>query len=52
MGYSGDPARGLANGFTVAGPVYGDQVPYLNRCFEHGWLQYAQLLISTHPSVG
>ena len=37
MGYSGDPARDLANGFTVAGPVYGDQMPYLNRCFEHGW---------------
>ena len=37
MGYSGDPARDLANGFTVAGPVYGDQTPYLNRCFEHGW---------------
>ena len=37
MGYSGDPARDLANGFTVAGPVYGDQWPYLHRCFEHGW---------------
>lgn len=22
-GYSGDPARDLANGFTLAGPVYG-----------------------------
>ncbi len=31
MGYSGDPARDLANGFTVAGPVYGDQKPYLSR---------------------
>jgi hypothetical protein len=37
MGYSGDPARDLANGFTVAGPVYGDQKPYLDRCFAHGW---------------
>jgi len=37
MGYSGDPARDLANGFTVAGPVYGDQMPYLNRCFQNGW---------------
>jgi hypothetical protein len=37
MGYSGDPARDLANGFTVAGPVYGNQMPYLQRCFEHGW---------------
>ena len=37
MGYSGDPARDLANGFTVAGPVYGDQQPYLERCFQNGW---------------
>jgi len=37
MGYSGDPARDLANGFTVAGPVYGDQKPYLARCFANGW---------------
>lgn len=37
MGYSGDPARDLANGFTVAGPVYGDQLPYLDRCAAHGW---------------
>jgi hypothetical protein len=37
MGYSGEPARDLANGFTMAGPVYGDQRPYLQRCFEHGW---------------
>lgn len=37
MGYSGDPARDLANGFTVAGPVYGNQMPYLERCFANGW---------------
>jgi hypothetical protein len=37
MGYSGDPARDLTNGFTVAGPVYGDQRPYLERCFSNGW---------------
>lgn len=37
LGYSGDPARDLANGFTVAGPVYGDQKPYLERCFANGW---------------
>ena len=37
MGYSGDPARDLANGFTVAGPVYGDQTPYLEKCFANGW---------------
>lgn len=36
-GYSGDPARDLAKGFTVAGPVYGDQTPYLKRCFENRW---------------
>ena len=36
-GYSGDPARDLANGFTVAGPVYGNQQPYLDRCFANGW---------------
>ncbi len=32
-GYSGDPARDLANGFTLAGPVYGDQELYLEHCF-------------------
>ncbi|MCU0749220.1 MAG: hypothetical protein MUF13_06710 [Akkermansiaceae bacterium] len=37
MGYSGDPARDLAAGFTVAGPVYGDQLPYLEKCSSHGW---------------
>ena len=36
-GYSGDPARDLANEFTVAGPVYGDQQPYLERCFANDW---------------
>ncbi|MHB8898270.1 MAG: hypothetical protein ACYC6Y_05945 [Thermoguttaceae bacterium] len=36
-GYSGDPARDLANGFTLAGPVYGDQQPYLERCFAANW---------------
>lgn len=37
MGYSGDPARDLTNGFTVAGPVYGNQLPYLERCAANGW---------------
>lgn len=37
MGYSGDPARDLTNGFTVAGPVYGNQLPYLERCFSNRW---------------
>jgi hypothetical protein len=37
MGYSGDPARDLAAGFTVAGPVYGDQLPYLEKCAAQGW---------------
>jgi hypothetical protein len=36
-GYSGDPARDLANGFTLAGPVYGKQQPYLERCFANDW---------------
>ncbi len=37
MGYSGKPARDLTNGFTVAGPVYGNQTPYLEQCFANGW---------------
>lgn len=37
MGYSGDPQRDLANGFTVAGPVYGDPSAYLRQCRERGW---------------
>lgn len=37
LGYSGDPSRDLTNGFTVAGPVYGNQMPYLQRCFSNGW---------------
>lgn len=37
LGYSGDPARDLTNGFTVAGPVYGNQLPYLLKCFSNGW---------------
>lgn len=37
MGYSGNPARDLTNGFTVAGPVYGNQFPYLEGCFSNGW---------------
>jgi hypothetical protein len=42
-GYSGDPARDLANGFTLAGPVYGDQRPYLERCFANDWPVVAQV---------
>ena len=37
MGYSGVPGRDLANGFTVAGPVYGNQMPYLEQCFSNHW---------------
>ena len=37
MGYSGNPGRDLTNGFTVAGPAYGNQTPYLERCFTNGW---------------
>ena len=37
MGYSGNPGRDLTNGFSVAGPVYGNQAPYLERCFAQGW---------------
>lgn len=37
MGYSGDPARDLANGFSVAGLVYGDQTSYLKQCAEKNW---------------
>jgi len=37
MGYSGNPECDLTNGFTVAGAVYGNQMPYLEKCFEKGW---------------
>lgn len=37
MGYSGDPGRDLTNGFTAAGLVYGDQMPFLERCFSNHW---------------
>ena len=37
MGYSGDPARDLTNGFTVAGPTYGDNKLYVEQCAAHGW---------------
>jgi len=37
MGYSGNPERDLTNGFTVAGAVYGNQMPYLEKCFTNGW---------------
>jgi hypothetical protein len=37
MGYSGEPARDLTNGFTVAGPAYGKQLPYITRCASNGW---------------
>jgi len=43
MGYSGDPSRDLTNGFTVAGPVYGNQMPYLQRCFSNRWLVVAHV---------
>ncbi len=37
MGYSGKPADNLQQGFTVAGPVYGNQQPYLDQCAAAGW---------------
>lgn len=37
MGYSGDPERDLAAGFTAAGPVYTGEDAYLRRAFERGW---------------
>lgn len=37
MGYSGVPARDLTNGFTVAGPVYGDDRGYVRMCASNGW---------------
>jgi hypothetical protein len=43
MGYSGVPARDLTNGFSVAGPVYGQQMPYLERCFSNGWPAIAHI---------
>ncbi len=43
MGYSGNPARDLTNGFTVAGPVYADQSRYLDQCFARGWPVVAQV---------
>lgn len=42
-GYSGKPERDLANGFTVAGAVYGNQLPYLERCFSNGWPVIARI---------
>lgn len=43
MGYSGEPARDLTNGFTVAGPVYGNELPYILRCVSNGWPVVAQI---------
>ena len=37
MGYSGVPARDLTNGFTVAGPCYGNDAPYVRMCASNGW---------------
>ena len=37
MGYSGKPEQNLAQGFSVAGPVYGDQMPYLEKCAAMNW---------------
>jgi len=53
MGYSGDPARDLARGFTVAGPVYGNQQPYLDRCFANGWpvVAHVGLRITFHDKA-
>ena len=43
MGYSGNPARDLTNGFTVAGPCYGNDVPYVRLCASNGWPVVAHL---------
>jgi len=43
MGYSGEPARDLTNGFTVAGPVYGNQLSYLLHCESNGWPSVAHI---------
>lgn len=43
MGYSGVPARDLTNGFTVAGPVYGDDRPFVRQCASNGWPVVAHL---------
>jgi len=43
MGYSGVPARDLTNGFTVAGPCYGNDVPYVRMCASNGWPVVAHL---------
>jgi hypothetical protein len=43
MGFSGDPARDLTNGFTVAGPVYHNQTAYLARCASNSWPAVAQI---------
>ncbi len=37
MGYSGKPERDLKNGFTVAGPVYGNQASYVEDCIHKGF---------------
>lgn len=37
MGYSGVPSRDLTNGFTVAGPSYGNDRPYVITCASNGW---------------
>ena len=36
-GYSGKPERDLVNGFTVAGPAYGNRQAHLEQCFANGW---------------
>lgn len=43
MGYSENPARDLTNGFTVAGPVYGDQAAYLAQCGSNRWSSVAHV---------
>ena len=43
MGYSGNPARDLTNGFTVAGPAYGDDRPFVRMCASNGWPVVAHL---------
>jgi len=48
MGYSGQPQRDLANGFSIAGPVYGNQDPYVEDCIAHHW----PVVVHVNPLLG
>lgn len=42
-GYSGNPERDLANGFSVAGPFYGNQDALLEECHRRGFPTIAHI---------